>query len=197
MEWSEDVAAAQWIAERLHPFARDVGSLVPEGFAAYTRISHPDAGTLDRTRLDALLEVLARHTAAPVRCWFAIWDGYAWLHGPPAMTTLTSDGGSAGPPTGLAPPPARLRLPARSFALFRGGLDTARALWDLSWEQSPNLWWPDDRSWCVATDIDLTSTYLGGSAALARDLLAEPRLTAQPADPGDPIGAGAPPGRPD
>lgn len=190
MQWSEDVAAARWIVERLHPFAQDVGSLVPEAFAAYARIRHPEAGTLDRPQLDALLEVLPRHAPEPGSCWFAIWDGYAWLHGPPAMTALTRDG-SADPPAWITPPLARIQMPSRSFALYRGGLDAARALWDVSWEQSPNLWWPDDRSWCVATEIDLTSTYLGGSAALVRDLLDDRRINAQPARPGDLIGAGA------
>jgi hypothetical protein len=191
MQWSEDVAAARWIGERLHPFAQDVGSLVPDTFPAYARIRHPDAGTLDRPQLDALLDVLARQSPSPGPCWFAIWDGYAWLHGPPAVSPLTRDGGAAGPPAWITPSPARLQLPSRSYALYRGGLDTAQALWDLPWEQSPNLWWPDDHSWCVATEIDLTSTYLAGPAALVRDLLDDPRLNAQPAHPADPIGAAA------
>ena len=29
----------------------------------------------------------------------------------------------------------------------------------------PNLWWPADRAWRVASDIDLPSTYLGGTRA--------------------------------
>ena len=33
--------AAAWIPRQLHPFARDVGSLVPEGFESYARILHP------------------------------------------------------------------------------------------------------------------------------------------------------------
>src|SRR4029077_19918486 len=33
--------AADWISERLHPFAQDIGSVVPSGFAAYARIFHP------------------------------------------------------------------------------------------------------------------------------------------------------------
>ncbi|MCZ4590055.1 hypothetical protein R1X32_13475 [Rhodococcus opacus] len=28
---------------------------------------------------------------------------------------------------------------------------------------SPNLWWPDDRAWCVATDVDLMASYVGAS----------------------------------
>jgi hypothetical protein len=46
-----------------------------------------------------------------------------------------------------------------------------------------NLWWPDDRAWCVATEIDLAWTYVGGPAALIGDVLANPHLEAQPASP--------------
>jgi hypothetical protein len=51
-------------------------------------------------------------------------------------------------------------------------------------EQSANLWWPEDRAWFVATDIDLMSTYVGGSAACVADLLAAEGLetAAVPAD---------------
>src|SRR5690349_23203664 len=43
-----------------------------------------------------------------------------------------------------------------------------------------NLWWPDDRAWCVVTDIDLTSTYVGGSAGCIGELLAHTGLEAWP-----------------
>jgi hypothetical protein len=43
---------------------------------------------------------------------------------------------------------------------------------------SPNLWWPGDRAWCVATDIDLDSTYVAGGAALVLDLLGDQRFEA-------------------
>lgn len=33
------------------------------------------------------------------------------------------------------------------------------------WHDSPNIWWPADRKWCVATDIDLDSSYVGGNEA--------------------------------
>jgi hypothetical protein len=44
--------------------------------------------------------------------------------------------------------------------------------------ESPNLWWPDDRAWCVATEIDLDSTYVGGSATMIRELLSDSRFEA-------------------
>jgi len=35
----------------------------------------------------------------------------------------------------------------------------------------PNPWWPDDRAWFVASEIDLVSMYVGGSAAAIAELL--------------------------
>jgi hypothetical protein len=50
---------------------------------------------------------------------------------------------------------------------------------------SPNLWWPDDRAWCVASEIDLAWTYVGGTEALINDILANSQLEAQLASPDD------------
>ena len=52
------------------------------------------------------------------------------------------------------------------------------------------MWWPADRAWFVATEIDSFSTYVGGSQAAIDAVLASPNLeaiavTAQtPIDPG-------------
>lgn len=43
---------------------------------------------------------------------------------------------------------------------------------------SPNLWWPQDRAWCVATNIDLMASYVGGSNQCVESLLASPELEA-------------------
>ncbi len=56
------------------------------------------------------------------------------------------------------------------------------------WEQSAGLWWPADRAWCVATDVELVSTYVVGSAACVADLLADPRLESAPATVTQPVG---------
>src|SRR5689334_18421408 len=41
MRIAKDTASTAWVTARLHPFARDVGSIIPEGFDAYTRVFHP------------------------------------------------------------------------------------------------------------------------------------------------------------
>jgi hypothetical protein len=56
---SEEVEAADWIRERLHPFARDVGSVIPPGFAAYTRLFHPASASRDWVSTDVRWSTVA------------------------------------------------------------------------------------------------------------------------------------------
>jgi hypothetical protein len=53
---------------------------------------------------------------------------------------------------------------------------------------SPNLWWPDDRAWVVATEVDFAWTYVGGTRDLAEAVLGEPRLEVLPATLADKVG---------
>lgn len=145
-------------------------------------------GQLDREQLPVLLEVLARHTdgAADAEVIAALWEGYGWIHGGGAVAVL-----SAGPvtPTVEHPPPAfgpevlaapRLELPGRAYLLFRGPMRGVRPFFSAGepgfWGQTPNLLWPADRTWCVATEIDLDSTVVGGPRALVDAVLADPVL---------------------
>src|SRR2546429_6287577 len=48
--WLNDVSPAEWIGPRLHPFAQDTGSVIPQGFAAYARLFHPVEGDGSRER---------------------------------------------------------------------------------------------------------------------------------------------------
>jgi hypothetical protein len=47
-------------------------------------------------------------------------------------------------------------------------------------DQSPNLWWPEDRAWFVATEIDFDSTFVGGDDPLIAVLVTDRRLEALP-----------------
>src|SRR3954469_10752465 len=111
----------------------------------------PAEGHLPVSVARDLTAVLARFTTTPGDCWFGLEQG-----------------------VGSGPTEApRLALPPREYVLQPGPLDLAAAnLADEPAEQSANLWWPDDRAWFVATDIDLMTTYVGGSAACIADLLA-------------------------
>jgi hypothetical protein len=265
---SDRTEAADWIAERLHPFAKDVGSVIPPGFDAYARIFHPawnwpnreeievrwsyvaagtgrtvhpemqfhaiadplpgretDAqrwngeprlGVLSAQQANALIALLSRHTSTPDRCWLCLWDGYGFLH-PGSMAVLTStyvgppSSGAAGwqraakwqehlfqrvgrrpgsargawppkpprpprPPRQTAPKEPRVHLPSRDYILFNGAVEQAAG-----WENGPNLWWPEDRAWCVASEIDFPYTYVSGSSGLIEEVLGDPHLEALPA----------------
>ncbi|MDQ6617805.1 MAG: hypothetical protein M3083_24425 [Actinomycetota bacterium] len=43
------------------------------------------------------------------------------------------------------------------------------------------MWWPDDRAWRVATEVDYAWTYVGGTSHLVDRLLGDERLEALPA----------------
>lgn len=238
----DDVSPAQWIVDRIHPFAQDVGSIVPEGFEAFARVFHPagrteggetvavrwsevaeangriahpemqwptiamrepysnwrhpglwdhvpNEGSLPAELIPELIEVLRRHTTRPDRVWFAVWNGYsglvfdesgigttdlwAWPESPiESGKRLRSLGERPQPPS--AP---TFELPGRAYWLLSGPIGAAGdSLGRGRWEQSANLWWPEDRSWCVATEIDFSWTYVGGTESLVDDLLAASAL---------------------
>jgi len=77
----------------------------------------------------------------------------------------------------------RYKLPNREYLLMRGPLIEARKIgWVFSesfQSQSPNLLWPRDRSWILATEIDFNVTLIGGSESLVAAILNAGSLTAE------------------
>ena len=130
----------------------------------------PAEGHLPVEVAGPLAAVLAAHTTTPDECWFGRWHGFGFdEHGAPTLA-----------------------LPDREYWLVRGTVaDAVRNLAPEPHEQSANLWWPADRSWCAATDIDLMSTYVGGSAACIAAVLSSPALEAAAAAAEDAIGYAA------
>jgi hypothetical protein len=120
----------------------------------------PSIGVLPVRQAAGLAAVLERFTTTPSECWFAVWDGYG------------------GAPDSLEATP-RISMPQRPMVLLRGPLSAASTAFPKrGWPESASLWWPEDRGWCVATDIDLMSTYVGGSVECITALLADDRLEA-------------------
>ncbi len=94
-------------------------------------------------------------------------------------------------PAGVRSGP-RVRLPHREYLLYTGPAEEVTAPARLGdglpgEDQTANLWWPDDQAWCVASEIDLGWSYLGGPAGLIGQVLADPRIEALPASPDDPV----------
>ena len=77
----------------------------------------------------------------------------------------------------------RFKLPNREYLLMRGPLSEAKKIgWRFSesfHSQSPNLLWPSDRSWILATEIDFNVTLIGGSKSLVAAILNSASLTAE------------------
>lgn len=193
VRWA-DVAA--WIGVELVPGAQfhEIAILEeePAGRAPW-RGQGPREGALYPGDAAAIVEVMAGHTTTPEHCWFFLWDGYGW--GGAVLASSDDDrsgrADSASAPVRVPDPiPAAVRsgprvvLPDREYLLYEGPIGAALTFVD-SEGQTPNLWWPQDRAWCVASEIYLPWTYVGGSAALVASLLAEPRMEAQPATAGE------------
>jgi hypothetical protein len=158
----------------------------------------PSRGELDEVTLKALCGVLQAHTRDPDRCFF----GLSTIHGGVEHTY---------------PKAILLRWHDRDFVIFSGPLSAADQLgyksiggWIVSfpsnspgeslnphrdhdrwWSQAPNLIWPADRSWYVASEYDLDSTLVGCSRDLADAILAAPELEVWEVERGDSLEADA------
>jgi hypothetical protein len=209
LRYLTDVTAAAWIGRRLHPFAKDVGSVIPEGFDDYARVFHPAyrrgsdgpvawreiaaangrtahpemqfgsiagtwghssprpdlwtetprTGTLPRELAAALVGVLRPRTRTPDRCWFAVWEGWGGL---------------------VRPDVPKFMLPQRGYLLATGTVRDALRTFTghEAAYQSASLWWPDDHSWFVSTEVDFTYTYVGGAQDCIDAVIAHPQIEA-------------------
>ncbi|WP_156822662.1 hypothetical protein [Demetria terragena] len=75
-------------------------------------------------------------------------------------------------------------IPFREYFAFHGALaDLAPRPWSeddrLDQAQSPTIFWPESRTWLVASEIDLFVTVVGGPRSLIDGVLAHPSLLAR------------------
>jgi hypothetical protein len=202
LERVTDPSVGAWLVASMTTFAESVASLLPGHFEAYARVFPPIShkwlrhaepvtwrtlaaaaglefnertdchalldlnrdelgsrfGDLNPALMDPLIEHLAPATSARGECYFALWEGYA---------------GSI--PYETAEP--TLLLPHRKYHVFRGAIDAVHVSFQQYFgDKSANLWWPADHAWCVATEVDLYATYVGGPRACLDALLADPRV---------------------
>jgi len=161
---------------QFHYINRPVGQPPPSG---YERGTGPSWGSLPAEERAILVEVLSRHTSPPATCWFCVWEGtnpgggqdVVWVKAGTLRAPLHR---RQAPPDLLSHP--QVELPHRRYFLYGGSIVRALAL-----DQSPHLWWPEDRSWFVATEVDYAWTYVGGTQDLIDELIADDRLEVLPA----------------
>jgi len=70
----------------------------------------------------------------------------------------------------------RIATPNRGHLLMQGSLSNLNQAAALIDNQTPNLWWPQDRAWFVASEIDYSWTYVAGSHEMLAALLDHPKL---------------------
>ena len=165
VRWS---TVAAWNGRTAHPLMDFEGIANLSRERAYPDPSwgsHPGGGSTPEAECRALVNVLRQFTSTPERCWFCIWEGNGYID----ERLYRAD--------------SRVRAPERGYLLFRGSLDSVMSfasggLLHLGW--SPDIWWPEDRAWCVATDVDLVCTYIAGSSECIEAVLSCPDLEALP-----------------
>lgn len=196
LRWTDVAANSGRTIHRLAQF-RSIHRPPPDGADSW--INEPEIGSLPPHLLKELCATLTAYVRTPESFFFCLWEGYGWLHDTGQSSAIVFNPiGYSDPPE---PPPgypdsvpeflraavmaeARVHLPGRDYLLFEGPLEGAT---DFIWSQSPNLFWPEDHSWCVASEIDLNCTFVGGSLALADRILANPAFEAWRVLPDDPI----------
>ena len=187
---SDDIGRADWPVSSIYPFEKYVaGSVVSPNHEAYARILHPARSDseyvtwkeiaawsgrvyhpamqfeavatpmqdrsisprpwngqvpdyLPKHQVKALAHLLSFFTETPDKMWYLVWEGHGDL------------------PRSSRP---RVQRSHRHYFLFSGYLDDVsdRSIPEYH-REPPEYWFPEDKSWCVATDIDLYWTYVGG-----------------------------------
>lgn len=189
----------------MHPSAnwehisRPPGTPIPQYSSGRGWPGEPIEGDLFPVALQSLCQLLAQHTSTPEHCWFGVWDGWGWWE-PGSSTTLVAaaPAGTVQQPIETAPPELRLNpnaprfsLPWREYLLYKGAvLDGMRFGYQVGADSvapmSPNLFWPGDHAWCVATPIDFDTTLVGGSQPLIEAIAVSASLEAMAIQPDAP-----------
>lgn len=189
---------ATWLAEAVDGRPGTVGALVPNRYASLLRLLPPEPAGDEwwhryRELFVTVAEVGAEHTSTPGLAWFAVWEGHGFQAGatrigwrdPPAdeaerqwraeqraRQEIFDRERNAAITAALNGVP-QFDLPHRRHYLVSGPLSATR---DLRYPdgpdwRNPDLFWPDDRSWFAATDVDIWSLYVGGTAAFTDELM--------------------------
>lgn len=163
---------AAWLRGACSGEVGTVGALMPTGYDVIVRLSAPDDAVEDW--VDAYRAVFVRvaslgegHTTTPRRAWFAHEHGNDFgLIRPPGFDASDVERGPL------------LIMPRRTYRLATGAVASVGQLrgpgLSSSWRH-PDLFWPADRSWFVATDVDFWSLYVAGSVRFVTRLMASAR----------------------
>jgi hypothetical protein len=167
VRWAEVAEANGRVAHPAMEWGSITGSLefFDEGDQSPTWNAAPARGHLPGHVAARLVEVLRAHTTTPDDCFVGVDESLVIA---PEIAPLVTLAGTSG-----------------SVFVLRGPIHVAAANVVVEpFDQSASVWWPADRAWFVATNLDLVTTYVGGTEACIADLLALPELEAAAVEPG-------------
>lgn len=171
-----------------------IGASDPERISSrYWQGVSPEVGMLPRKLFQSLCLSLLEWTPDSSACFFGVWEG--WSTG--VSVSGPKDGGR--PPQLIADAAEesenaravtesdakRLELPHRSYVVLRGALESFAKSPRRLGAIVPNLIWPTDRSWFVATEIDFDSTLVAGSREMTAAIMASDKFETWEVSPRD------------
>jgi hypothetical protein len=174
VRWTEVAKANNRVAHRQMQWPRIMGDTYvhtnqPQSAASELSFEEPSEGSLPPEVARPLWQTLARYTTTAATCWFAVWEGFGCLRAE-VRSAPSFD------------------IPHRRLHLFWAAIEAIEASFcepPFYYHQSANLWWPNDRAWCVATEIDFMTTYVAGPAEAIAALTACAELEVDVVAPSD------------
>jgi hypothetical protein len=162
IRWREAAEQLAFASVRELDATRDLHSIP----AAERAGLHAHQGELDRYTAQALVDVLGSATATADDVFVAVWVGRGDV------------------PPQRFPGAAEIPVPGRAHFLLRGPLEGVLRSISIGNSEQPvaGIWWPADRAWFVATEIDFDWTFVAGTEALIERLAGDERLEATPID---------------
>ncbi|WP_043445989.1 hypothetical protein [Arthrobacter sp. L77] len=186
----------QWIRVAGHQYDP---ILLPGGRSA----DPPPLGHLDPAVLAHVMTIAGGHTGTPDDVTAALWEGWAIDAGTVWFEAFAPEGDAEDEDTRSVQPQRPtvdralsellkrgpfLELPGRRYVLLATG---APELTDPAWPLAagmgwtdrlpgpmPQLIWPSDHAWAIASEIDVDSTLIGGTYRLINELMAHPAIEA-------------------
>jgi len=165
--------------------------------------SDPSIGPMNIETLDALCEILAAHTADSTHCLFGLCTIHGWKESfsPDELQPLLELPYQrdhivlAGPLSAIdqieydwsKPSSTRMIFVAHKSEEPPPEPDPSEFLQ----REAPNLIWPADHTWLVASEVDFDSTLVGGSAKLIKAIVDSAELEALRVEPTDSLAADA------
>jgi hypothetical protein len=182
---------------RVHPLAQWhalIGASDPERISSrHWQGVSPEIGALPHGLFQSLCLCLLEWTPDSSVCFFGVWEGWSIgfsVSGPKDGGRLSqlTEGAARASENARAVTESdakRLDLPHRSYVVLRGALESFAKNPGMLGAITPNLIWPADRSWFVATEIDFDSTLVAGSREMTTAILASDKFEAWEVSPQD------------